>query len=294
MAKWFSFLAFLIAAGAAYLLMESQKNVETMQTKGEALSKDLDSTKTTLGKTKTELEGTKKTLETTTADLTTTRADLATAKADADKAKSDYKSVIDQLVAAGVGTPEDLAKGLSALKEKIQKLTDDNKASEEKIAAATKEKEEAVAKAAEAQKKFDEQSLIVTQLTQDNESKGKEVTKQTAKVNKYEKEIMVKGTRGRVLAVNSGWGFAVVSIGDKQGAAPNKTLVVARGGQGIGKLRISNIESNQSIADIVPGSFVPGTIVQPGDDVIFTGDEKVKAEADAPAAGAVLAPPLPR
>ena len=103
---------------------------------------------------------------------------------------------------------------------------------------------------------------------------------------------MEKGTRGRVMAVNSGWGFAVLSIGDKQGAAANKVMIVGRNGQAIGKVKITSVEANQSIADIIPGSFVRGSFLQPGDEVIFTGEDKVKTEvaAGVPADGAAELP----
>jgi hypothetical protein len=92
--------------------------------------------------------------------------------------------------------------------------------------------------------------------------------------------VTQEGIRGRVLAVNSRWDFTVISIGSKQGAAAKKTLVVSRNGQAIGKIRISSVEENQSIANIIPDSFIRGPRIQPGDDVVFIGDEKVEAETN--------------
>ncbi len=100
----------------------------------------------------------------------------------------------------------------------------------------------------------------------------------------YTGAILEQGTRGRVLAVNSRWAFAVINIGGQQGAAVKKALVVRRNGQAIGKIRISSVEPNQSIADIVPDSFIRDTSVQPGDEVIFAGDEKVEAAPNTGAA----------
>jgi hypothetical protein len=124
------------------------------------------------------------------------------------------------------------------------------------------------------------------------------VSKQKTVIDRYQKDFMVKGTRGRVLAVNAGWGFCVISIGDRQGAAASKIMVVVRGGQAIGRVKIINVETSQSVADIIPSSFVKGTYVQPGDDVIFTGEDKVREEqsgeaAPGPGTAAVL-PTLPQ
>jgi hypothetical protein len=85
---------------------------------------------------------------------------------------------------------------------------------------------------------------------------------------------MQKGIQGRVMAVNHGWNFVVLSVGDKQGAVPNKQMVIVRDGQAIGKLRITNVERNQSVADVIPSSMVKGAVVEPGDSVIYVGDEK--------------------
>lgn len=79
--------------------------------------------------------------------------------------------------------------------------------------------------------------------------------------------------KGRVLAVNPNWDFCVVSLGDKQGGTINQVLIVARDGQAIGKVKITQVEAAQSIADIVPGTFAKNTFVQPGDDVVFTGED---------------------
>jgi len=291
MAKWFSLIAFLVAAGAAYLLFESQGLVENLQKKGESIKLDLDTTKGVLKKTKDDLAA-----MTTDRDSEKTKKEAALAEAaanktEADKANGDLKSIKDALVAAGLGTAEDLGKGIATLKETISKLTADAAAAKEQIAAANKDKEDALAKAGQLEKENNEKKLVIEGLTSDKDKLTATTTTQGKKLDKYEKSIMEKNIRGRVLAVNSGWGFAVVSIGDKQGAAANKTLVVARGGQAIGKLKISNIENNQSIADIVPNSFAHGSYVQPGDDVIYMGDEKVKFDAE-PGAGTVV-PPLP-
>ena len=120
--------------------------------------------------------------------------------------------------------------------------------------------------------------------------------KQKAIIKKYTDHVMVQGTRGTVTAVNPGWGFCVLSIGDRQGAATNRILIVTRGGQAIGKVKITNVEASQSVADIIPGTFVRGVYVEPGDGVIYTGDDKVRAEepeAAAPAVGNAPAAPSP-
>jgi hypothetical protein len=105
-------------------------------------------------------------------------------------------------------------------------------------------------------------------------------------IERYTKNIMQQGVRGQVMAVNAGWGFCVLSIGDRQGAAANKVMIVTRGNQAIGKVKIINVEPSQSVADILPGTFARGTYVQPGDGVIYTGEDKVRVEEGAEGAAA--------
>jgi hypothetical protein len=76
-------------------------------------------------------------------------------------------------------------------------------------------------------------------------------------------------TIGRILAVNPGWNFVVLSIGDKQGVTPDSTLLVLRGGAQIAKVRVKSIEPNQSIADVIPSTVRRGQTVKPGDNVVF-------------------------
>jgi hypothetical protein len=150
------------------------------------------------------------------------------------------------------------------LKRKIEEMVAKIKDSETKIGVLEKEKIEL--------------SNSVSSLEGSVKAKEEKIAQDTVKIKRWEENFTQKGTRGRVMAVNPGWGFAVLSIGDKQGAAANKIMIVGRGGQSIGKVKITSVENNQSIADIIPGSFAKGVYVEPGDQVIFTGEDKVKTD----------------
>ncbi len=83
--------------------------------------------------------------------------------------------------------------------------------------------------------------------------------------------VMKKSTEGRILAVNSVYNFVVLSLGDRQGAAPNAELLIKRGGNLIGKAVITSVERGQCIADVVLDSVPRGVRIQPGDTVVFPG-----------------------
>jgi predicted RNase H-like nuclease (RuvC/YqgF family) len=282
MAKIFSILTLLAAALALYLGLESGKRIKELQAAGTSVQTNLSRTQGTLKTTEASLKASEEKLASTTADLETSRAKQATAEQEATKAKADLTAKQGELdkangdLAAIQKTIDEILpgqglKGIEQLKISITELTTKLKDQETKIADLDKQRAELDA--------------TVKTLESTKKEADERIASQGTTIKRYTEGIMQKGVRGKVMAVNSGWGFAVLSIGDRQGAAANKVMIVARGGQAIGKVRITNVEATQSVADILPGTFVRGTYVQPGDDVIFTGEDKVKVD-EAPAAAA--------
>ena len=141
------------------------------------------------------------------------------------------------------------------------------------------------AEVAKAQAEMAESKALVDSLT----AKKKEIEDQMASLVQYKKAremgFVRQGTTGRILAVNGGWNFVVLSIGDKQGAVVGATMLVLRGGEPIAKARVSSVEAATSIADILPGSVRKGVTVQPGDSIVFEG-RAAGVGAGQPAAGA--------
>ncbi len=64
------------------------------------------------------------------------------------------------------------------------------------------------------------------------------------------------------------WGFVVVNGGNDQGVVHNAQLDVYRRGSFLCKLLVTQVEANQSVADIIPGSLQVGQSVLPGDVVV--------------------------
>lgn len=293
MAKIFSILTLIVAGVAIWLGFESQKLVDTLQKKGEAQYQDLlrtriklkqteeklAETERILAETKADLEQTREKLRTTEEELAKTKTELQTTKAELDKANgelAEIKKAIEEVLPGG-----DLTEGIRGLKSKITELV-----------TKTKEQEAAIVQLEKDKAGLESKVASLTDIITGNEKK---IANQGVVIKKHVENIMQKGIQGRVMAVNSGWGFCIVSIGDKAGAANNKVLVVARNGRAIGRLRITNIEATQSVADIIPGTFLKGMTVQPGDAVIYTGEDKVVLDDEvAKNAGVVVPPPLPQ
>jgi hypothetical protein len=111
----------------------------------------------------------------------------------------------------------------------------------------------------------------------------------------YRQPIINAGTTGRVVAVNPGWNFVVVDVGDRKGATINAPLLVMRGNTLVGRLKITSVEPGTSIADVVPGSVGRGDSVQPGDKIVFAGRNAAPKEVgpsdQKPGAGDAAKPP---
>jgi len=82
-----------------------------------------------------------------------------------------------------------------------------------------------------------------------------------------------KGVEGRVLAVNPAWNFVILSLGDKSGLSSNTELLVKRGTQLVGKVRVTSVDPSTSVADIVSNNATQGATISPGDHVIYQGSE---------------------
>ena len=289
MAKLFSGLTLIVALVATFLGFQSKELVEKLRTAADRDHTELVDKRAKLIKTEKELAATKDELAATKDELGKAKDALVKAEekqkaaeaelAAATKALTEKetqlatlkKSYDDLKVAFGDKTPEEIAKEIDAMKTKRAEL-------ETKVAAMEKDGAE--------------QKTVIETLTRNKQESEEKLVSQKKVIDRYKNNIVQQGLRGEVLAVNAGWGFCVLSIGDRQGAAANKIMIVVRNGQAIGKVKIINVEVSQSVADIIPSSFTRGAYVRPGDEVIYTGEDKVREEPAA-AGGTAPAPANP-
>ena len=123
----------------------------------------------------------------------------------------------------------------------------------------------------ELKKQLEEKDILTTSL----QAKLKDQESQLATLKERESQrrskSMRSGLEGRILAVNPSWNFVVLSLGDRNGVVNSAEMLIKRGSQLIGKVRITSVEPSTSIADIVVNSVRAGLSVQPGDTVIYSG-----------------------
>ena len=227
-------------------------------------SKALDETKSSLNKTTTQLAGVEKELKSTKATIQSADSEkmqLATQvtslKADIDKAKGELEPLKTQVQ----DKTAEIAKKdteIAALKSKSEtpKTTDE---SADKV----KELETVIA----------ENKIAIDKLTEQKISAQEKVTALLKSQNDRKEQQKKNNFSGRVLAVNQAWNFVVLNLGDRNCVSNNMEMLVKRGGQLIGKVRVTSVEPATSIADIVANNIPGHLTVQPNDQVISINEE---------------------
>jgi len=265
MAKLFIGIALALMVATAALGFLAKGNIDKLQStlkeKAGSLTKaqsDLQTSKNDLKKSNEERDAANSKAEESVKALDDSKKELGNVKGELDTAKASVSTLT-----------ADLAKAKEDLANAAKPVGDGGKGVEDpRIAVLQQEVQTAKAAAAEAQKVLD---LTVAQ-GKENEVKLAELTKRE---RDRERGITRKGLQGRILAVNGGWNFVVLNVGDKQGVMVNSPLLVIRGGTPVARLRITSVEPSTSIADVIPGSVARGVTVQPGDTVIFEGTRSI-------------------
>jgi predicted RNase H-like nuclease (RuvC/YqgF family) len=208
--------------------------------------------------------------------LAKAQSDLKTAAQDLAKTAGEK----DQLASKLSGTQSELEKtkgqvtalgtDKSSLEAQVTQLTNDLQAKTQEL-----EQKGIAGLSTQAQPTSDqeaqlaEQQTLITKLQGDLDSARSQLSTLTKEKQDRVHQRMRNGLSGRILAVNPAWNFVVLSLGDKNGVVNNAELLVKRGTQLIGKVRVTSVEPSTSIADIVANSVPQGATISPGDDVIY-------------------------
>jgi hypothetical protein len=198
----------------------NKKNWDKAESDKKKLNKDLGETQTKLKKTEADLDTTKTALANVTEQLrieTEKSRGLAMA---IEKLKSELKGMSDKLAAwEALGlTVDQIAGVIKQLKD--AKLTNEALTDENKLLAT---------RSRDLQAQIDE----IRGSGQD--------------------PVLPPSARGRVLVVDPKWDFLVLDFGSKSGLKDKGVLLVSRNGALIAKIRVMNVQTDRSIANIMPG-----------------------------------------
>jgi len=208
------------------------------------------------------------------AELKSANEKIAILDSDKEKVAAELVEVRSQKEEA-VGKQSDLQKQISERDATLAQQKTDLTAKDARIAELESKASQVVqpqaGQADELKKQLDEKDILNTSL----QTKLKDQDSQLASLKEREAQrrakMMRPGLEGRILAVNSSWGFVVLSLGDRNGVVSGAEMLIKRGAQLIGKVRITSVEPSSSIADIVANSVRNGLSVLPGDSVIYSG-----------------------
>jgi hypothetical protein len=116
----------------------------------------------------------------------------------------------------------------------------------------------------------DESDLATAQgqekILQDQlQASQKQIADLQAAVNNSRTGQMPPGVSGKVTFVNRAWNFVVLNVGISNGVVPNGELIVYRGRNFLGKVKVTSAEASTAVADILPNAKAD---IQVGDDVL--------------------------
>ena len=213
-----------------------------------AMDKPLADLNTFAVKTYDTLQDTKKTLATTQKKLADTEAELGTTKTELATSKTEVAGLKDAV------TKKD-----AEITEKAGKIT-----------SLEGEKTALQGQVEEANKKIAKNDADLNELhaqIKDRDLTIKDLNMQLGHGN----QNPPKGTNGKILAVSKDWKFAVLDIGRDNGLWPNSEMLIHRGTNLLGRVRIGIVHKKIAIADILTGyaSEIPNATIQEGDRVLY-------------------------
>jgi len=256
MGKILIFASIAISLAAAGLGFVNKNNLDTTKKELDTTKGTLKTTSESLATTKGDLKTTSESLATTTAEKSALESQVTGLKTAAETAKSETAKITTEKAALDTQVTQ-LTTDLAAAKEELTKI----QAAGGATPAANPD--------ADREAKAQEQQTIITQLQSELDAARSKVEAFQKANNDRVAKVGRKGLEGRVLAVNPAWNFVVLNLGDKNGVVNNTEMLVKRGTQLLGKVRITSVEPSTSIADIVANSVPEGTAISPGDNVIY-------------------------
>ncbi len=192
--------------------------------------------------------------------------DLKQAKADSDTKLATATSKIDDLNTQLTAAQKQAADATTA----SQTANDAAKAAQDKLDAITKtlngqSPDELVNNAKKAQDDLaaaqSEQKIIQDQL----QASQQQIADLQSAINRSTHGGTMPGVSGKVTFVDHAWNFVIMDVGLSAGVVPNGELIVYRGRTFLGKVRVTKVDPNDAVAEILPD--VKGEI-EVGDSVL--------------------------
>ena len=192
-------------------------------------------------------------------DLQDTKKTLVEKKADLAKTTDELNATKGQLVAANAK----IAENAEIVAKKDQEISD----KQGKLTQLEGDKTALTAQVDDLNKKITKNDADITELHA--QLKDKDVSIKELRSQLGEKFPIPKGTTGKILAISPEWKFCILDIGRDNGLWPSAEMLIHRGDQLIGRIRIGIVHKKVAIADILTDWTVPGATIREGDSVLY-------------------------
>lgn len=194
---------------------DAESKLGGAEAKAKKAVEDLTVAQTTLDTTKKELDAKKKLAEDNMAELKKTQEDLAKTASDA-RAASLKLEQLTKVLPPGVD-PSKIVEEMKKVQGELETLNQEKGILSQKL----------------------------SELENENSTMKKRLT------NREHGDIP-KDLVGHVMAVNTEWNFVVLDVGENDGVVANKSMLIYREGQLVGRIKITSVEPSISIGDILP------------------------------------------
>jgi septal ring factor EnvC (AmiA/AmiB activator) len=200
--------------------VESLKSLSTMQASLDLVAVAADNQYELLQNTKKDLENTKQELAATKSELEATKGELAAAQTKVGELTQSLEQKDAELAVAS-GKITQLEQDKAALQVQVEDLNNQLVKAEDEM----KDVQDKV-------------NMLEAALAKAESDQGG-------------KKLLPAGLTGKILVVDPEWNFVVLDIGSEAGLVANAEMLIHRGEELVGKVRISTVEKNMAVAEIV-------------------------------------------
>ena len=198
------------------------------------------------------------------------KADATKARADLDTTRSDLEKKTAEFDQAQASLKTQLARA-NQLSVELTRVTGERNEAQQELSSwrATGLKFEDIVKLKSEFARVTEERNVIADENKLLDRKNKELQ---VNLDKYEGGMdkdpeMPAGLRGRIVAIDPKFDFVILDIGGNHGVVERGKLLVRRDDKWVGAVRISRVEPNQSVANLIPE--MTQTEIQEGDAVLY-------------------------
>ena len=238
-------IAGLVVGGLNFVMVKDkittlQTNLKEQTDARQKAESDLAKTRDDLKKTTAELKQTQTTLQATTEQKDTAVAEAASQTKRADKLTDDLNKTRKERDDAQAELAAFRATGLTP--DQISAVNTQNKTLQKTVAG----------------------------IEAENKLLGRKVTDLQTKLARYtdpEKPVYLPAAlKGKILVCDPKWNFVILNVGGDQGVLEYGELLVNRNGKLVAKIKVSSVQKDRCVANVVPGWQI-GELIE-GDQVI--------------------------